>query len=316
MISETKKIVIADGNSIIHRAYHALPKLTTKDGKLVNAVYGFFLVFFKVIEEFKPDFFAVAFDLPAPTFRHNKYKEYKAKRQKAPQELYDQIPLVKNILKELGVAVFEKAGFEADDIIGTIDKKAKEEYPGISVIIASGDSDSFQLIDENTKVYILRKGVKDIVLCDEKTIQEKFSGLKPKQLIDYKALRGDPSDNIPGIKGVGDKTAMDLLLRFDSLENIYKEIKENSENSKNLKEKLRKNLIASEQNAFFSKELVVLEKESPIEFNLGKCAWGDYDKEKIIKLFESLEFYTLAKRLSVSAKLKEGDKPSSQGKLL
>jgi DNA polymerase I len=316
MISEGKKIVIADGNSIIHRAYHALPRLSSKNGKLINAVYGFLLVFFKAAEEFKPDFFAVAFDLPSPTFRHKKYKDYKATRQKAPQDLYDQIPLVKDVLREFNVAVFEKAGFEADDIISTIDKKAKEESPGISVIIASGDSDSLQLIDEDTKVYLLRKGVKDVILYDEKAVAEKFSGLKPKQLIDYKALRGDSSDNIPGVKGIGDKTAMDLLLKFGSLENIYKEIKENTDKSQGLKEKLKMTLLASEQQAFFSKELVVLEKESPLDFVLGKCSWGDYDKVKIIKTLETLGFHALAKRLSATAEVKKKDIPANQGKLL
>jgi DNA polymerase I len=316
MNSEPKKIIIADGNSIIHRAYHALPRLTTKDGKLVNAVYGFLLVFFKVIEEFKPDFFAVAFDFPAPTFRHKKYEHYKATRQKAPQELYDQIPLVKSFLKEFNVAFFEKNGFEADDIIGTIAEKAKEESPGILVIIASGDSDSLQLVDENTKVYILRKGVKDTVLCDEKAVKEKFFGLEPMQLIDYKALRGDSSDNVPGVKGIGDKTAADLLLKFGSLENIYKEIKSGSKESGSVKEKIRQALLSSEKQAIFSKELILLEKNSPIDFSLGKCVWGNYDKENIIKLLKDFEFHTIVKRLFGSEERGCGKKLTSQGKLL
>jgi DNA polymerase I len=316
MTQESKKIVIADGNSIIHRAYHALPRLSTKGGKLVNAVYGFLLVFFKVVEELKPDFFAVAFDLPAPTFRHKKYKEYKATRKKAPQELYDQIPIIKEVLKELNVAMFEKSGFEADDIIGTIAQRTKEDSPGISIIIATGDSDALQLIDETTKVYVLRKGVKDIVLYDEKTIGEKFSGLKPGQLIDYKALRGDTSDNIPGVKGVGDKTAIDLLLKFGSLENIYKEIKEDSEKSADLKGKLREILLSSEKQAFFSKEMVILDRKSPIDFQLEECKWGGYDKEKVIKSFNDLEFYTLAKKLAGPAETQKSEPKVNQGKLL
>ena len=227
MTEQKKRLIVIDGNSVIHRAFHALPPLTTKSGKLVNAIYGFLLVFFKAIKEFQPDFIAAAFDFPGPTFRHKKFKEYKAKRPPAPEELYQQIPKVKEILEAFNVPIFEKESFEADDIIGTISQLAskKQVFPEIETIILSGDLDALQLVDSQTKAYTLRKGVKDVVLYDEKLVKEKFQGLTPEQLLDFKALRGDPSDNIPGVTGIGEKTAIGLLLKFGSLENLYKEIK-------------------------------------------------------------------------------------------
>src|SRR4030066_1213266 len=242
MENKSKRILVIDSNSIIHRAFHALPPLKTKRGELVNAVYGFLLVFFKAIKDFRPDYIAACFDLPAPTFRHKKYKEYKAKRPKAPEELYQQIPIIKKVLKCFNVPVFEKQGFEADDVIGTIAKLSpkKQIVPPIETIIPSGDLDSLQLIDSQTKLFALRKGVKDVVLYDTNLVKEKFQGLVPKQVLDFKALRGDPSDNIPGVTGIGEKTAIELLLEFSSLEKIYKEIESNSKKAKTINQKLRK----------------------------------------------------------------------------
>jgi DNA polymerase-1 len=299
MVEEKKRLIIIDSNSVIHRAFHALPLLTTKKGELVNAVYGFLLVFFKAVREFQPDFIAATFDLPGLTFRHEKFKEYKAKRPPAPAELYQQIPKVKEVLKTFNVPVFEKEGFEADDIIGTIARLApkKQVLPKIETIILSGDLDSLQLVDPKTKVYALRKGVKDTILYDENKVLEKYRGLKPQQLVDFKALRGDPSDNIIGVKGIGEKTAIELLLKFGSLENLYKEIEENSQKVKTISPKLKDLLIKSKDDAFLSKTLVQLEKGVPIDFNLKKCQWGNYDKKKVIQLFKNWEFYSLITRL-------------------
>jgi len=224
MTENKKRLIIIDGNAVIHRAFHALPPLTTKKGELVNAVYGFLLVFFKAIKEFQPDFVVATFDFPAPTFRHQKYKLYKATREKAPKELYQQIPKIKEVLEGFNVQIFEKQGFEADDLIGTISQKApkKQILPEIETIILTGDLDALQLVDKNTKVYILRKGVKDIVLYDREKVKEKYGGLEPEQLIDFKALRGDPSDNIPGVFGIGEKTAIALIKEFGTLENLTK----------------------------------------------------------------------------------------------
>ena len=322
-MTNKKNLIIIDSNSIIHRAYHALPRLTTKGGELVNAVYGFLLVFFKAIKDFQPDYIAAAFDFPAPTFRHKKYKEYKAKRPPAPEELYQQIPKVKEILKSFNVPVFEKEGFEADDIIGTISKLApkKQVFPEIETIILSGDLDTLQLVNPRTRVYSLRKGVKDIILYDEKLVKEKFKGLKPEQLLDFKSLRGDPSDNIPGVTGIGEKTAIELLLKFGSLENLYKAveedksssppftaariIEENSEKAKQIRPKLKETLLKYKEQAFISKDLAKLFENVPIDFNLKECHWKEYNKEKAAQILKNLEFHSLIKRLPTAKTQKE-----------
>ena len=299
MTEDKKRLIVIDGNAVVHRAFHALPPLTTKKGELVNAVYGFLLVFFKAIKEFQPDFVAATFDFPGPTFRHKKYKLYKAQRERAPEELYEQIPKVKEVLKSFNVQIFEKKGFEADDLIGTISKKApqKQIFSKIETIILTGDLDALQLVDKNTKVYALRKGVKDAILYDKEKVKEKYDGLTPEQLIDFKALRGDPSDNIPGVLGVGEKTAIALIKEFGTSENLYEELKENSEKAKKIKQSLRKKLLDCKKQAFVSKMLAEIKLDVPIEFDLGKCRWGKYDKEKVTRLFRSYEFQTLISRL-------------------
>jgi len=309
-MAKEKRLIIIDCNSIIHRAYHALPPLTTKKGELVNAVYGFLLVFFKAIKDFQPDFMTACFDFPAPTFRHKKYKEYKAKRPPAPKELYDQIPKVKEILESFNVPIFEKEGFEADDIIGTIAHLApkRQIIPKVETIILSGDLDTLQLINPKTKVYSLRKGVKDIILYDRDLVKEKFQGLEVKQLLDFKALKGDPSDNIPGVTGIGEKTAISLLLKFGSLENIYKDIEENSDKAKALKPKLKETLLKYKDQAFFSKTLAQIKKDVPIDFNFKKCQWGKYDQGKVTKILRDLEFYSLINRLPEFQKSKQRGK--------
>jgi len=299
---ERKKLIIIDCNSIIHRAYHALPPLTTKKGELVNAIYGFLLVFFKAIKDFQPDFITACFDFPAPTFRHKKYKEYKAKRPPAPEELYQQIPKVKEVLKSFNVPIFEKEGFEADDIIGTIAHLApkRQVLPKIETIILSGDLDTLQLINPKTKVYSLRKGVKDIILYDQDLVKEKYKGLTPGQLLDFKALKGDPSDNIPGVTGIGEKTAIELIKKFGSLENLYSALSQRPLPKAvliSVNQRLRAKLEEQKEQAFLSKTLVETKKNVPIDFSLKKCQWGKYDKEKITKILSNLEFYSLIKRL-------------------
>ena len=300
MAEEKKRLIIIDSNAVIHRAFHALPLLTTKKGELVNAIYGFLLVFFKAIKEFQPDFVVATFDFPAPTFRHEKYKPYKATRKKAPQELYDQIPKIKEILESFNIQIFETQGFEADDLIGTISNAAPEKQilPEIETIILTGDLDALQLVDKNTKVYALRKGLKDTVLYDKEKVKEKYDGLIPEDLVDYKGLRGDPSDNIPGVPGVGEKTAIFLIKEFGTLENLYKELEENSDKAGKIKESLRKKLLDYKEQAFISKMLAEINKNVPIEFDLGKCRWPGYNKDRVIHLFKNYEFQTLINRLS------------------
>jgi len=298
-MTEKKRLIIIDSNSLLHRAYHALPPLTTKKGELVNAIYGFLLVFLKTIKDFQPDFVAACFDFPGLTFRHRKFKEYKAKRPRAPEEFYNQIPRTKEILKDFNVQIFEKEGYEADDLIGTISNLApqKQIIPEIETIILSGDLDTLQLVDKNTKVYLLRKGVKDTVLYDGILVKEKYQGLNPEQLVDFRSLRGDPSDNIPGLTGIGEKTATELLKQFGSIENLYQELRENSQEIEKLKPKVKDLLIQQKEQVFFSKSLAEIKKDVPIDFNLDKCEWGEYDKEKIIQTFQKFEFYSLIKRL-------------------
>lgn len=306
MTNKKKCLIIIDSNSVIHRAYHALPPLTTKKGDLVNAIYGFLLVLFKAIREFQPDYIAACFDFPAPTFRHKKYKKYKAKRPLAPEELYQQIPKVKEILNAFNIPVFEKEGFEADDIIGTIVNLAprKQIIPKLDNIILSGDLDTLQLVDSQTKVYNLKKGVKDTILYDTNEVEKKY-GLSPSQLIDFKALRGDPSDNIPGVAGVGEKTAKELINEFGSLETLYEELQEQSTKAKKFKAKLREKLLKSKEQAFLSKSLVQIKRDAPINFSLKRCHWNGYDKEKVIKILKEFEFFSLIDRLSET---KEQDK--------
>lgn len=297
-----KRLIVIDSNSIIHRAYHALPPLTTKKGELVNAVYGFLLVFLKIIKEFQPDFVAACFDFPAPTFRHKKYKEYKAKRPPLPDELSQQIPQIKEILKSFNVPIFEKEGFEADDLIGTIAYLVSEKQTETETIILSGDTDNLQLVNPQVKVYTLKRGVKEAILYDEKLIREEFQGLIPGQLLDFKALKGDTSDNIPGVSGIGKKTAIELLLKFGRLENLYQELEGNSEKVEKLKPKLRETLLRHKEQSFLSKSLVQVKKDVPMNFNLKECQWGWYNREEVIQILKSFEFYSLINRLPEASK--------------
>jgi DNA polymerase-1 len=294
-----KTLVLIDGNALIHRAYHALPPLKTKKGQLVNAVYGFVSILFRVIQELKPDYLVATFDLAGPTFRDLEYQDYKAKRVKPPQELYDQIPLIKKIVKALNIPIYEKKGFEADDVIGTIIQQVKNNPPvgGIKNIIITGDLDVLQLIDKQTEVYTLKKGVKDTVVYNQTAVKERY-GLTPKQITDFKGLKGDPSDNIPGVPGVGEKTAIELIKKFGSLEKLYRGLP-----SSNLNPKLKARLLEYKDQAFFSQRLATIKKDVPLDFNLEKCRWGKFNRSRVIKLLKELEFNSLIKRLPESFKL-------------
>ena len=293
MKTDKKKLVIIDANALIHRAFHALPPLTTKDGTLVNAVYGFTSILLKVLKDLKPDYIAAAFDVKAKTFRHQEFEAYKATRVKAPDELYQQIPLVKEVLKSFNIPIFEKAGYEADDLIGTIAHLKTIDRPEMETIIITGDQDTFQLIDDNTKVFSPHKGLSETILYDEQIIKEKFDGLKPEQLIDYKALRGDPSDNIPGVKGIGEKGAINLLNDFKTLENIYQNLA-----SKKISERNQKLLQEHKNEAFLSKKLATIITNVPIKFDLEDCRLDGFDKTKVVKLFQELNFKRLMTQLS------------------
>jgi DNA polymerase I len=294
-----KKLILIDSNALIHRSFHAIPPLTTRSGELVNAVYGFSSILLRVINELKPDYIVAAFDLAAPTFRHIEYKEYKATRPKTPDELYKQIPRAKEILKALNIPVLEKEGFEADDVIGTMAKRIGKD--GVEVLIITGDLDTLQLIDKNIRIYTPKKGLSDTVIYGEKEVEDRY-GLKVSQMIDYKALRGDPSDNIPGVRGIGEKGACNLLKEFGTLENLYekldtltdKQIVDSPSLSKGVVEKLKTN----KQMAFFSKKLSTIHLKVPLKITLKELDWQrKYDIDKIKALFNELNFQTLIKRL-------------------
>ena len=302
-----KKLILIDGNAIVHRSFHALPPLTNRKGEMTNAVYGFSSVLIKVINELKPDYMVAAFDLAAPTFRHLEYDQYKAKRVKAPDELYAQIPRTKEILQAFGVPVLEKEGFEADDIIGTVAKK----YTGkeIDILIITGDLDTLQLIDDNIRVYTMKKGLNDTIVYGEKEVEERY-GLKVSQMIDYKALRGDPSDNIPGVKGIGEIIATSLLKEFGTLENLYKNV--DKVKSKNVLEKLKKD----KQMAFFSKSLGTIRLNVPVKIDLKQLDWQNhFNMEKVRELFGELGFNTLLRRLPGGEPEKKPEMKSKQTNL-
>jgi len=286
-----KRLVLIDANALIHRGYHALPPLTTKKGELVNAVYGFSAILLKVLRELKPNYIVTAFDLPQPTFRHLEYEEYKATRPKTPEELVRQFPIVKQVVRAFDIPIFEKEGFEADDIIGTITKKTGKD---IEDIVVTGDLDTLQLVDANTEIYTLKKGINDTIIYDEKAVKQRFE-FEPERLIDFKGLKGDPSDNIPGVPGIGDKTAINLIKRFGTIENLYKKLEKDK--VKDIPESLKKKLLENKEQAVFSKKLATIRYDVPIKFNLEDCRVETYDYQKVVKLFQELDFKSLIGRL-------------------
>jgi DNA polymerase-1 len=287
------KLIIIDGNAIIHRSFHALPPtLRTKDGVLVNAVYGFTSFLLKALNEFHPEYVILTLDKAGKTFRHETYAEYKATRTKAPDELYEQIPLVKKVAEAFDIPIFELSGFEADDLIGTLSRQAEDEK-NLETIIMTGDMDTLQLIDDKTKVYTMSRGLSDSVLYDTQKVNERY-GLKPTQIIDYKALRGDPSDNIPGVKGIGEKTAVELLQNFNDLEGVYKAAEKND---KKIKARTLELLAASRDNAFLSQELATIDCEAPIKLLLDKARFANFNLEKVLSLFSEFEFRSLLGRV-------------------
>lgn len=349
--TKPKVLVLIDSNAIIHRAYHAMPKsLTTRSGEQTNAVYGFATTLIKVLEDLKPDYIAASFDLEGPTFRHEAFKEYKATRVKADQELYDQIPRVKEMLTTMNVPIYEHQGFEADDCLGTIvakiskskvqisneiqnpkfkkSNKANEtnEANKLDIYIVSGDKDIFQLINGDVKVYNLRRGLSDTQIVDREIIEKEYH-LQPKDFIDLKALAGDASDNIPGVPGIGAKTATTLLQDFDTLEKLYKKIESGiryphsakatrgrqlSGNKnhdtlyeirdtglKKIKPRILQLLIENKDQAFLSQKLATIDQDVPVEFRLDDARWGEYDKGKLKDFFEELGFRSLLRRFGI-----------------
>jgi len=283
-----KRLVLIDGHAILHRAYHAFPKnLTTRKGERINAVYGFTRMLLGVIDDLKADYIAVAFDLPKPTFRHKEFIGYQAKRPQMDAELKDQIERVHQVVRILNMPIFEKAGFEADDVIGTLAKQASKK--NIATIIVTGDRDMMQLVDKKVKVYAPIRGFSGAELFDQKKVQY-LLGVWPKQIVDYKALMGDASDNYPGVPGIGPKTAVQLLERYQNLDAIYSHIGK-------IKPTVAKKLTQGVEGAILSKKLAKIVTDAPVKLNLRACRVHDYSHEKAVELFKELEFRSLIKKL-------------------
>jgi len=299
------RLVLIDAFALIHRAYHALPPFTTKDGQPVGAVYGFASALLAAIKNLEPEYLAVGIDLPKPTKRHEAYVEYKAHRAPAPDDLVAQIPIVKQVLATFNIPVFAMEGYEGEDIIATIVAKLKAQMSKVKTvktmefIIVTGDLDCLQLVDKQTKVYSMARGVNQAVMYDEGKVIERY-GLKPTQFVDFKALKGDPSDNIPGVPGIGEKGAAKLIAEYGNLENIYKNLPAGRQGIKKLPEKLQILLQDNKEQAFLSQKLSKIERNLDIDFNLSAAQVHDYDYEKVKKLFNRLGFRSLISRLPVS----------------
>ena len=305
IMDETKKdkkktLVLLDTHALIHRAFHALPPLTSPNGEPVGAVYGVANVILKIIKELEPDYIAAAFDRPEPTFRHEVYKAYKAQRAEAPPDLIRQFDAVRNLCDAFGIRVYDKARYEADDIIGTLAAEAQKTDDTLRIVIASGDLDMLQLVDDDrVVVFTLRKGVADTMVYDEKAVRERF-GFAPNLLPDFKGLKGDPSDNIKGVPGVGEKTASALIQACGSLENIYEALSRSDADKKLFKGKLPSVLLKHKDDAYASRDLARIRCDVPLLFSLSEIAWrGMRDRQKADSFLEQLGFMSLRSRLAL-----------------
>lgn len=286
-----------DGHALIYRSFFAFPpQLTTKTGQMVNAVYGFSRILLKAIRDIEPTHMAVTFDHPSPTKRRQDFDEYKANRPEMPMDLRPQIEMVKEVVSAMNIPEFEIPGYEADDLIGTINQRVEEADGDLLTIILTGDQDMFQLVDDDTHVYLPGRGKgKQDTEYDSAGVKEKY-GVKPEQVTDLKGLMGDSSDNIPGVKGIGPKTAQALIERFGSVAGVYKALDKQVED-KVFTPSVVSKLTEHRENALLSKELATIMKDAPISFNLEECKVERYDKEKIVKLFTELDFKSLIQLL-------------------
>ena len=290
-----KKLLILDSNSILNRAFYGVRYLSARDGTPTNAIYGFLNILLKLIKEQEPDYICAAFDVKAPTFRHKQYEGYKAQRKPMPEGLAAQMPLAKDVLRAMGVTILEKEGYEADDIIGTVARLCEESE--ISCFIATGDKDDLQLASDKTKVIltVTKSGYNETIIYDDKAVKEKYH-VTPTEFIDVKALMGDPSDNIPGVKGVGEKTAMSLIEKHHSIEYIYENIDDIG-----LKGAMLQKMKDGREMAFMSKELATINRNTPIEFNAEKCVFDGFENNgELYEILKRLELNSIIKKLDLS----------------
>ena len=288
MILLEEKMIIIDGNSLINRAYYAMPLLNTKSGVFTNAVYGFVNMLYRVLEDYQPDYIAVAFDRKAPTFRHLEFEPYKAGRKKMPPELAQQIPILKNVLDAFQIYQIEIDGFEADDLIGTLARYC--ENKNVRSFIVTGDKDALQLVSSKVQVLITKKGISSLEIYDEQAVIETY-GITPEQFIDLKGLMGDKSDNIPGVPGIGEKTGTKLIREFNSIENLLQNLDQVSSSA------TRKKLEEYAQQAILSKRLATIVTDVPVELSIEKMRYREPNYDKLFSLFRELEFYSLLDRI-------------------
>lgn len=292
------KLVVIDGNSILNRAFYGImgsKMLQTADGTYTNAVYGFLTIMFKLVEDLQPKYMVVAFDLKAPTKRHEMYKEYKGTRHGMPDELASQMPIIKEVLSAMNITVLTKEGYEADDILGTLSRFG--ESKGLEVVLLTGDRDSFQLATEKTIIRIPRtkQGKTETENFDREKIIETY-GVEPKALIEVKGLMGDSSDNIPGVPGVGEKTALNLIKEYGDIDNLYAKIEAGEAT---VKGKLLENLVNNKELAYLSRTLGTIDVDSPIEKDLSKFEIVEWDKKKVLELFKTLRFNKFIERFGL-----------------
>lgn len=298
-----KKIVLIDGNSILNRAFYGImgsKMLMTTDGRYTNAVYGFLNILFKVLEDIEPEYLMVAFDLKAPTARHKLYEGYKATRKGMPNELAQQLPILKDILKSMNITIIEKEGYEADDVLGTIAKRAEKEK--LSVTIVSGDRDTFQLTSNKIKVRIphTKMGKTEVDTFDQKAVMKHY-GVTPEQLIEVKGLQGDTSDNIPGVPGIGEKTALELIKQYKSIKELYEAIENNTDN---LKPKIKEKLLQNRDLAELSRTLGTINLEVPIEEKIEDFRIKEWNNEEVITKFKELNFNRFIERFNLKSEEK------------
>ncbi|HSK51835.1 MAG TPA: DNA polymerase I [Clostridia bacterium] len=298
-----ERLMLLDGYGLVYRGYFALPPLTTSRGELVNGAFGFCSIVLRGFQDLQPDYVAVSFDLPGPTFRHEQYADYKATRVRMPDDLRDQFPKVREIVKALRIPVYEMPGYEADDVIGTITKQV-ESNEDLETTIVTVDLDMLQLVGPRTRLMTTRSGVENTVMYDVARIDERF-GLRPDQMIDYKALKGDPTDNIPGVPGVGEKTAAKLIREFESLDALYDRLNDVTP------EKLREKLREHRDQVFQGRELSTIVRDLPVTLDLEAARLGDYDRDTVVRLFREYEFRTLIERLPPMAGESAADRVES-----
>jgi DNA polymerase-1 len=292
MKANKEKLVVIDGNAVIYRSFYAVQSGLSYNGQATNAVYGFFSILFKVINELQPQYLLVALDRPEPTFRHRLSADYKAQRAKQPDELYSQIPIIKQLLKTMAVPVLELAGYEADDIIGTVVNKVPQ---GVQAYIVTGDKDSFQLVNNQTSVYWLKQGLQKTVILDQDGVKQVL-GLEPRQVVDYKALRGDPSDNIPGVPGIGDKTALDLLKTFDTLDKLQETLADDLVDER-IKPRWRQLIKDNQASLDLSQRLATIDRDVPLDFVWPVVKFGDFDIIAARQAFLDWQLRSLIPRL-------------------